>query len=87
MENTVHTIADNHLIRSGSPACSIRYHAFGAPEDVLRVDREPAPLRRELDEVPIRELMRPINPGDLLGIAGRYRSPGVVGSCLRRSAN
>ena len=55
---------------------SIRYHAFGTPEDVLRVEREPAPQPPGPDEVLIRVLVRPMHPGDLLGVAGRYRAPG-----------
>lgn len=60
---------DKHTMRS------IRYHAFGAPEDVLRVVRDPVPPAPAADEVLIRVLARPMHPGDLLGVAGRYRSP------------
>ena len=54
---------------------SIRYHAFGAPEEVLQAGREPAPPAPGPDEVLVRVLVRPMHPGDLLGVAGRYRSP------------
>lgn len=53
---------------------SIRYHTFGAPEQVLQVSHEPAPSVPGSDEVLIRVLVRPMHPGDLLGVAGRYRA-------------
>jgi NADPH:quinone reductase-like Zn-dependent oxidoreductase len=54
---------------------SIRYHTFGVPEQVLQVGREAAPPPPGPDEVLIRVLVRPVHPGDLLGVAGRYRTP------------
>lgn len=54
---------------------SIRYYAYGAPEQVLRVDHVPAPGEPGPGEVRVRVLARPVHPGDLLGVAGRYRAP------------
>lgn len=54
---------------------SIRYHAYGAPEQVLRVDHVPAPGEPGPGDVLVRVLARPVHPGDLLGVAGRYRAP------------
>ncbi|OON60001.1 hypothetical protein B0920_22285 [Massilia sp. KIM] len=55
---------------------SIHYHRYGNPEDVLRVDHVPEPPAPGADEVLIRVLLRPVHPGDLLGVSGRYRAPG-----------
>jgi NADPH:quinone reductase-like Zn-dependent oxidoreductase len=54
---------------------SIHYHAYGRPEDVLRVDDVAPPAAPGPDEVRVRVLVRPVHPGDLLGVAGRYRAP------------
>lgn len=54
---------------------SIHYHAYGRPEDVLRVDEVAEPAAPGPDEVRVRVLARPVHPGDLLGVAGRYRLP------------
>lgn len=55
---------------------TIRYHSYGNPEQVLQVDEVAAPPAPADGEIQVRVLARPIHPGDLLGVAGRYRSPG-----------
>jgi NADPH:quinone reductase-like Zn-dependent oxidoreductase len=54
---------------------SIHYHAYGKPEDVLQVDEVAPPAAPGPDEVLVRVLVRPVHPGDLLGVSGRYRAP------------
>ncbi|RJL23245.1 zinc-dependent alcohol dehydrogenase family protein [Bailinhaonella thermotolerans] len=50
---------------------ALRFHRYGEPADVLRLDRlddpEPGP-----GEVRVRITLRPINPADLLFVRGRY---------------
>lgn len=55
---------------------AVRYHSYGNPEEVLQLDIVSAPPPPIAGEVQIRVLARPIHPGDLLGVAGRYRAPG-----------
>lgn len=55
---------------------AVRYHSYGNPEEVLQVDIIPSPPAPAEGEVQVRVLARPIHPGDLLGVAGRYRAPG-----------
>ncbi|WP_394791158.1 zinc-binding dehydrogenase [Rhodoferax sp.] len=55
---------------------TIRYHSYGNPEQVLQVGEVAAPPAPGEGEIKVRVLARPIHPGDLLGVAGRYRSPG-----------
>ena len=55
---------------------AIRYHHYGEPSAVLATETVadlPAPSG---DQVLIRVSERPIHPGDLLGVRGRYRAPG-----------
>ncbi len=55
---------------------TVIYRKYGDPADVLEVvegDAPPAPAARE---VTIRVTVRPVHPGDLLGVQGRYRGPG-----------
>lgn len=55
---------------------AIRYHHYGEPRAVLTVETVaelPAPSG---DQVLIRVSQRPVHPGDLLGVRGRYRAPG-----------
>lgn len=55
---------------------SLAYHRYGNPEQVLQLDHVNDPPAPGPDEVLVRVLSRPVHPGDLLGVAGRYRAPG-----------
>ncbi|MFK3739158.1 zinc-binding dehydrogenase [Massilia sp. TN1-12] len=55
---------------------SLAYHRYGNPEQVLQLDQVNDPPAPGPDEVLVRVLSRPVHPGDLLGVAGRYRAPG-----------
>ncbi|MRW84935.1 zinc-binding dehydrogenase [Pseudoduganella sp. FT26W] len=55
---------------------SIIYHQYGEPADVLQLTEAPELPPPGVGEVLIRVLSRPVHPGDLLGIRGRYRAPG-----------
>src|SRR5690554_820190 len=50
---------------------ALRYHAFGKPADVLRLDDVPTPEPGP-GEVRVRLTHRPINPADLHTVLGRY---------------
>lgn len=50
---------------------ALRYHAFGPPAEVLRLEDVPPPTPGP-GEVRLRLTQRPINPADLFTIAGRY---------------
>jgi hypothetical protein len=55
---------------------SILYEHYGEPGYVLRLCDVPDLPAPTSGEVLIRVHSRPVHPGDLLGIRGRYRSPG-----------
>ncbi len=56
---------------------ALRYHTFGPPAEVLRLDDVPAPQPGP-GEVRVRLTHRTINPADLVTIRGRYGSrPGL----------
>src|SRR5882757_3551865 len=55
---------------------SILYEYYGEPGDVLRLRDVPDLPAPSSGEVLIRVHSRPVHPGDLLGVRGRYRSPG-----------
>jgi NADPH:quinone reductase-like Zn-dependent oxidoreductase len=55
---------------------TVLYNRYGAGADVLEVDTVPSPAAPGPNEIAIRVLARPVHHGDLLGVAGRYRSPG-----------
>jgi len=55
---------------------SILYEHYGEPGDVLRLRDVPDLPAPSSGEVLIRVHSRPVHPGDLLGVRGRYRSPG-----------
>lgn len=55
---------------------SIIYHQYGEPADVLQLTEAPELPAPGGGEVLIRVLSRPVHPGDLIGIRGRYRAPG-----------
>jgi NADPH:quinone reductase-like Zn-dependent oxidoreductase len=55
---------------------SILYEHYGEPGDVLRLCDVPDLPAPASGEVLIRVHSRAVHPGDLLGIRGRYRSPG-----------
>lgn len=57
---------------------AIRYQRFGEPADVLGLFEVPEPTITAAGQVLIHVLVRPIHPGDLLGVRGRYRGPGVT---------
>ncbi|MRW92505.1 zinc-binding dehydrogenase [Duganella sp. FT80W] len=54
----------------------IIYHQYGEPADVLHLSEVPELPVPGPGEVLIRVTARSVHPGDLLGIRGRYRSPG-----------
>jgi len=49
----------------------VQYHNYGNPEQVLRVNGV-APPAPGAGQLLVRVLARPVHPGDLLGIEGRY---------------
>jgi NADPH:quinone reductase-like Zn-dependent oxidoreductase len=55
---------------------SILYEHYGEPGDVLRLRDMPDLAAPSAGEVLIRVQSRPVHPGDLLGVRGRYRAPG-----------
>jgi NADPH:quinone reductase-like Zn-dependent oxidoreductase len=55
---------------------TILYRSYGQPAEVLELADLPDPAGPAANEVLIRVLSRPVHPGDLLGVAGRYRAPG-----------
>ncbi len=55
---------------------TVLYRRYGDAADVLDVETVSAPSDPTEGEVAIRVLTRPVHHGNLLGIAGRYRSPG-----------
>ncbi|NGZ88142.1 alcohol dehydrogenase catalytic domain-containing protein [Duganella aceris] len=55
---------------------SVIYHQYGEPAEVLQLTEAPDLRQPDAGEVLIRVLSRPVHPGDLLGIRGRYRAPG-----------
>ena len=50
----------------------VQYHDYGNPEEVLRVNQVAAPAAPGPGQLLVRVLVRPVHPGDLLGIEGRY---------------
>lgn len=50
----------------------VQYQHYGNPEQVLRVNQVPAPAAPGPDQLLVRVLARPVHPGDLLGVEGRY---------------
>ena len=55
---------------------SVLYYRHGVPSEVLETVEVPAPAPPPPGHVVVRVRMRPVHYGDLLGIAGRYRSAG-----------
>lgn len=55
---------------------SIIYHQYGEPAEVLQLTETPELPAPGAGEVLIRVRSRPVHPGDLLGIRGRYRAAG-----------
>ncbi|HEY4074946.1 MAG TPA: zinc-binding dehydrogenase [Herbaspirillum sp.] len=55
---------------------TILYRSYGEPAKVLELADVPEVAGPAANEVLIRVISRPIHPGDLLGVAGRYRAPG-----------
>jgi NADPH:quinone reductase-like Zn-dependent oxidoreductase len=55
---------------------TILYRIYGEPAKVLELADVPEVAGPAANEVLIRVISRPIHPGDLLGVAGRYRAPG-----------
>lgn len=55
---------------------TVVYRSYGKPADVLQVVETADPPAPAAGEVAIRVLSRPVHPGDLLGVEGRYRGPG-----------
>ncbi|CAB3765232.1 hypothetical protein LMG29739_04531 [Paraburkholderia solisilvae] len=55
---------------------TILYRSYGEPADVLEVADVPDLAAPAANEVLIRVMSRPVHPGDLLGVEGRYRAPG-----------
>jgi NADPH:quinone reductase-like Zn-dependent oxidoreductase len=55
---------------------SVLYRRHGVPSDVLETVEVNDPSSPPADHVLVRVLVRPVHYGDLLGIAGRYRSGG-----------
>ncbi|MFT4437695.1 zinc-binding dehydrogenase [Caballeronia sp. 15715] len=54
---------------------TILYRSYGKPTKVLELVDVPDLAGPDANEVLIRVLSRPIHPGDLLGVEGRYRAP------------
>jgi NADPH:quinone reductase-like Zn-dependent oxidoreductase len=50
----------------------VQYHSYGDPEHVLRVNHAAAPAAPGPGQLLVRVLARPVHPGDLLGVEGRY---------------
>jgi NADPH:quinone reductase-like Zn-dependent oxidoreductase len=50
----------------------VQYHSYGNPEQVLRVNEMAPPPAPGPDQLLVRVLARPVHPGDLLGVEGRY---------------
>jgi len=57
----------------------VQYHHYGDPEQVLRVNRAAPPAVPGPGQLLVRVLARPVHPGELLGIEGRY-SGGAAGA-------
>jgi len=55
---------------------TVIYRRYGNPADVLEAVEAQAPPAPGDREVSIRVSARPVHPGDLLGVQGRYRAPG-----------
>src|ERR1700709_558833 len=55
---------------------TILYRNYGEPAKVLELANVPDPAGPAANEVLIRVIIRPVHPGDLLGVEGRYRAPG-----------
>lgn len=55
---------------------SVIYHQYGEPSEVLHLTEVPELPSPAEGEVLIRVHSRPVHPGDLIGIRGRYRAPG-----------
>lgn len=55
---------------------SVLYYRHGVPSEVLETVEVPAPPPPPPGQVVVRVRMRPVHYGDLLGVAGRYRSGG-----------
>jgi NADPH:quinone reductase-like Zn-dependent oxidoreductase len=55
----------------------VQYHSYGNPEQVLRVNEAPPPPAPGPDQLLVRVLARPVHPGDLLGVEGRYSAAGA----------
>lgn len=55
---------------------AIHYREYGNPAEVLTLADVPDPPKPQGAEVLIEVLKRPIHPGDLLGVQGKYRAPG-----------
>jgi NADPH:quinone reductase-like Zn-dependent oxidoreductase len=51
---------------------SVVYERYGEPFEVLHLVEVPEPRTPRGDEVLIRVTKRPIHPGDLIGVRGRY---------------
>lgn len=50
----------------------VQYQTYGSPEQVLGTNRVPAPPSPGPGQLLLRVLARPVHPGDLLGVEGRY---------------
>ncbi|MBD2749112.1 zinc-binding dehydrogenase [Microvirga sp. BT688] len=55
---------------------TILYRTYGEPAQVLEVAEVPDLPAPGAGEVLVRVQARPVHPGDLLGVQGRYRAPG-----------
>src|SRR5579864_2805424 len=55
---------------------SIIYENYGEPSKVLQLRDVPDLPAPAAGEVLIRVHARPVHPGDLIGVRGRYRAPG-----------
>lgn len=65
----------------------IQLNDFGTPQNVCSVEQEDAPAAPSSDEVQVKMLACPINPAEMLLVAGRYASkpplpyrPGIEGA-------